>query len=66
MARNTIVNLNKIWKDCVITKHTKIRLVRTMVFLTFLYEAETTHLKCGTGGGCCKYPGQRSARISLY
>ncbi len=41
MARNAMVKLNKIWRDRAITKRTKIRLVRTLVFSIFLYGAET-------------------------
>ena len=45
MARNAVVKLNKIWRDCAITKHTKIRLVRTLVFSIFLHRAETWTLR---------------------
>ena len=41
MARNAMVKLNRIWRVCAIIKHTKIRLVRTLVFSIFLYGAET-------------------------
>ena len=41
MARNAMMKRNTMWRDCAITKHTKIRLVRTLVFLIFLYGAET-------------------------
>ena len=41
MARNATVKLNRIWRDSAITKHTKIRLVRTLVFSIFLYRVKT-------------------------
>ena len=41
MARNAMVKLNRICRDCSTTKHTKIRLVRTLVFLIFPSGAET-------------------------
>lgn len=38
MTRNGMVKLNKIWREGAITKHTKVRLVRTLIFSIFHME----------------------------
>lgn len=41
ITRNSMVKLKKVWRNRNITKATKVRLVRTLVFPIFLYAAET-------------------------
>ncbi|XP_037868505.1 uncharacterized protein LOC119628824 [Bombyx mori] len=39
MAKSAMSQLNKIWRDRKILKKTKVQIVETLVFLTFLYGA---------------------------
>ncbi|CAH2084892.1 unnamed protein product [Euphydryas editha] len=41
VTRSSVEKLTKIWKDRKITKNTKIRLMRCLVFPIFLYGTET-------------------------
>lgn len=46
--RSTIETLSKlpvIWKVCAINRHAKLRLLKTLVFLIFLYSAKTWTIK---------------------
>ncbi|XP_037866981.1 uncharacterized protein LOC119628534 [Bombyx mori] len=45
MAKSAMSQLNKIWRDRNILKKTKVQIVETLVFLIFLYGAETWILK---------------------
>ena len=45
MAKSAMSRLTKIWKDRSITKHTKIKLVQTLIFSIFRYGAETWTIK---------------------
>lgn len=48
VTRSAVEKLTKIWKDRRITKNTKVRLMRCLIFPIFLYGAETwtIHQKC--------------------
>lgn len=45
ITRSAVERLGKIWKDRRITKNTKVRLMKSLVFPIFLYGAETWSLK---------------------
>lgn len=45
MAKGAMGKLTKVWKDRNITKNTKARLVRTLIFSIFLYGVETWTIK---------------------
>ena len=45
MAKTAMSKLDKVWKNRAITKMTKLRLVKTLVFSIFLYGVETLTLK---------------------
>lgn len=45
ITRSAVEKLNKIWKDRRITKNTKVRLMKCLVFPIFLYGAETWSLR---------------------
>ena len=45
MTRSSVEKLTKIWKDRRITRNTKVRLMRCLVFPIFLYGAETWTLR---------------------
>ncbi|XP_012548777.2 uncharacterized protein LOC101741398 [Bombyx mori] len=45
MAKSAMSQLNKIWRDRNILRKTKVQIVETLVFLIFLYGAETWILK---------------------
>lgn len=47
VTRSSVEKLSKIWKDRRITRNTKIRLMRCLVFPIFLYGAETWTLRTG-------------------
>ncbi|KAA5784565.1 hypothetical protein F3H09_31465 [Pseudomonas aeruginosa] len=45
VTRSSVERLTKIWRDRRITKNTKVRLMRCLVFPIFLYGAETWTLR---------------------
>ena len=70
--------LGHIWTDRGVTKATKIKLVRTLIFPIATYACETwtinnadqdrinafMHLSFGVGGECCESPGQLNGPTS--
>ena len=45
LAREATAKLTHIWRDCAITRNTKLRLLKTLIFPVFLYGAETWTIK---------------------